>query len=199
MQTNLQVKTNGPTENLTRASYYLDKMNMEAVLGELKPILRLIVQSLAYVHMVDSLVVYSYTLLWGNAMLRALCKVPLFFRERSPDGEHSIAVQLLTSQAAALLAVTLIVLLLYEDSFLKLLYQFARFTRSEHSFTFNGEQEVSQLLKELLSAGGLHIANYVAISVTSLIFTYTMILFARYIDTLQLLITEEEEGKSSYT
>lgn len=196
MQTNLNaVNVTNQIDNgsFTKASYYFDSMNMETVLAELKPILRLIVQSLAYVHMVDSLVVYSYNLIYGNEMLRALCKVHTVFIERTVDADYSIAGQLLVSQAAALLAVSVIVLLLYDYSFLKLIYQFA-FT---HNFTFNVEQ--LNELKSVLFVGGLHIANYVAISVTSLIFIYTMIVFARYIGTLQLKLIEEGKWRLSFS
>ena len=161
--------------NVFIASYYFDNM-----LEELKPILRYIVQSLAYVHLIDSIVVYSYNLIFGNEMIRVLCKVPSI--QRTIDTDYSIAVKLLVSQVIALFGVTIIVLILFNNSFLNVLYQFA-FARH---FTFNDEQ--LNELKALLSIAGMHVTNYVAISVTSLIFIYTMVVFYRYIRTLQCLI-----------
>lgn len=152
-------------------------------ISQLKPILRMIMEWLLYVFMLNGFFSIAYNLLFGGALLHHLVGIGEF---ADLDDNRSLGTRLLGSTLGAILAIKLATMSLYQSELIKLFFD------EDHRYGPNFERIkrpviLINLAVELLATTG----HYLVLAAVSVLFLYSMIMFKRSIEVMQadLLVT----------
>lgn len=152
-------------------------------LSQLKPILRMIMEWLLYVFMLNGFCSVAYNLLFGGALLHHLVGIAEF---ADLDDNRSLGTRLLGFTLGAILAIKLATMSLYQSELVKLFFE------EDQGYAPNFERikrpvMLVNLAAELLATTG----HYLVLAAVSVLFLYAMIMFKRSIEAMQaeLLLT----------
>ncbi|KAH9408858.1 hypothetical protein TYRP_011129 [Tyrophagus putrescentiae] len=149
-------------------------------MSQLKPILRLIMEWLMYVFMFNGFFSVAYNLLFGGALLHHLVGIGDF---ADLDDSRSLAVRLLGATLGAILTIKLATMSLYQSELLKLFFEDNESGQHYDPNFLAVKRPVMlvNLVAELLATTG----HYLILSMISVFFLYSMIMFKRSIEALQ--------------